>query len=139
MKIYQLSQYSLRHSITNHCDRCITHLLLLELEDIINNWNICFRIIITLIKESKNKSCFIFKKKSLSHINDITCYKTRVKPTNNVHFTNLFLLSITELSQTYKPCNMSVFLCQNFGIFAHILDLLYRYLWVNITFEFYFS
>ena len=26
MKIYQLSQYSLRHSITNHCDRCITHL-----------------------------------------------------------------------------------------------------------------
>jgi hypothetical protein len=29
--------------------------LLLELEDIINNWNICLRIIITLIKESKNK------------------------------------------------------------------------------------
>jgi hypothetical protein len=25
------------------------------------------------------------------------------------------------------------------GIFAHILDLLYRYLWVNITFEYYFS
>ena len=25
------------------------------------------------------------------------------------------------------------------GIFAHILDLLYRYLWFNITFEYYFS
>ena len=36
--------------------------LLLELEDIINNWNICLRIITTLIKESKNKSCFILKK-----------------------------------------------------------------------------
>ena len=36
--------------------------LLLELEDIINNWNICLRIIITLIKESKNKICFILKK-----------------------------------------------------------------------------
>ena len=25
------------------------------------------------------------------------------------------------------------------GIFTHILDLLYCYLWVNITFEYYFS
>ena len=34
--------------------------LLLELEDIINNWNICLRIIITLIKESKNKIIKLF-------------------------------------------------------------------------------
>ena len=27
----------------------------MELEDIINNWNICLRIIVTLIKENKNK------------------------------------------------------------------------------------
>jgi hypothetical protein len=34
--------------------------LLLELEDITNNWNICLRIIITLIKESKNKIIKLF-------------------------------------------------------------------------------
>ena len=34
--------------------------LLLELEDIMNNWNMCLRIIITLIKESKNEIIKLF-------------------------------------------------------------------------------
>ena len=38
--------------------------LLLKHEDIINNWSICLRIIITLIKESKNKN----KNHSLSNM-----------------------------------------------------------------------
>ena len=44
-------------------------LTLLELEDIINNWNICLRIIITLIKESKNKILKLFYLKK----NHYTC------------------------------------------------------------------
>ena len=42
---------------------CILIHLFLEYEDIIKNWNICLRIIITLIKESKNKNkvAFILK------------------------------------------------------------------------------
>ena len=35
---------------------CILIHLFLEHDDIINNWSICLRIIITLIKESKNKN-----------------------------------------------------------------------------------
>ena len=39
---------------------CILIHLFLEHEDIINNWSICLRIIITLIKESKNKNKVVF-------------------------------------------------------------------------------
>jgi hypothetical protein len=47
--------------IQNFFNLCILIHLFLEHEDIINNWSIiCLRIIITLIKESKNKDKIVF-------------------------------------------------------------------------------
>ena len=41
--------------------------IFLEHEDIINNWSICLRIMITLIKESNNKNKVVFILKNNNH------------------------------------------------------------------------
>ena len=52
--------FILYNMIQDFFNLCILIHLFFEHEDIINNWSICLRIIITLINESKNKNKVVF-------------------------------------------------------------------------------
>ena len=74
-------------------------------EDIINNWSICLRIIITLIKESKNKNKVVLSLKKI-----ITIKKT--KWVNNSQASTLTYFSTCPFGQLTKK---STCLTQSFS------------------------
>jgi hypothetical protein len=84
---------------------CILIHLFLKHEDIINNWSICLRIIITLIKESKNKNKVVLSLKKI-----ITIKKT--KWVNNSQASTLTYFSTCPFGQLTKK---STCLTQSFS------------------------